>query len=223
VSPVVGQVLQSITLATSAHLTVLPPLLSPEFLLIVDQRSQPFSQRITTILYAGGYGIEKGVTDLIQAFLRLPPDLFSLQLAGAVPDTLVSSLPSNNRIQILGHLDNSDLYSYYANADVLVSPHRVTQRSSSIFPFKLIEYVASGALPLTTPMPGVELLCLPNDCLFETVDDLASKLLNSRTLWIQHKQSILACSLNLRHSYSYKTLQPALAAQLGRDHLVLDI
>jgi glycosyltransferase involved in cell wall biosynthesis len=223
VSPVVGQVLQSITPITSAHLSVLPPLLSPEFLLTVAQRSQPFSQRITTILYAGGYGIEKGVTDLIQAFLRLPPDLFSLQLAGAVPDTLFSTLPSNTRIQILGHLDNSDLYSHYANADVLVSPHRVTQRSSSIFPFKLIEYVASGALPLTTPMPGVEQLCLPNHCLFETVDDLTSKLLNSRTIWMQHKQSILASSANLRYSYSYKNFQHSLASQLGRDHLVLDI
>jgi glycosyltransferase involved in cell wall biosynthesis len=223
VSPIVAEVLQSITPTTCAPLTVLPPLLSPDFLLTVEQRSQPFSQRITTILYAGGYGIEKGVNDLIQAFLRLPPDLFSLQLAGAVPDTLVSSLPSNKRIQILGHLDNSELYSYYSNADVLVSPHRVTQRSSSIFPFKLIEYVASGAFPLTTPMPGVELLCLPNVCLFETIDDLTSKLLNSRTLWMQHKQSILACSANLRYSYSYKSLQPSLATQLGRDHLVLDI
>jgi glycosyltransferase involved in cell wall biosynthesis len=223
VSPVVAQVLQSISSTTSAHLTVLPPLLSPDFLLTVDQRSQPFSQQITTILYAGGYGIEKGVSDLIQAFLRLPPDLFSLQLAGAVPDALVSSLPSNYCIQILGHLNNSELYSYYANADVLVSPHRITEHSSSIFPFKLIEYVASGALPLTTPMPGVELLCLPNDCLFETVDDLTSKLLNSRALWLQHKQSIVASSFNLRYSYSYKSLQPALATQLGRTHLVLDI
>jgi hypothetical protein len=72
-------------------------------------------------------------------------------------------------------------------------------------------------------MPGVELLCLPNDCLFETVDDLTSKLLNSRSLWLQHNQSILACSFNLRYSYSYNSFQPALATQLGRTHLVLDI
>ena len=223
VSQVVSHVLNSSHPTLTSKSSVLPPLLSPGFLLMVEQRSQPFSRTHTTILYAGGYGHEKGVDDLIQAFLKLPDENILLQLAGSVPDILVSSFSTNTRIQILGPLKVSELYSYYANADVLVSPHRVTPRSSSIFPFKLIEYVASGALPLTTPMPGVELLCLPKDCLFETVDDLTSKLFSARSLWMEHKHSILACSANIRYSYSYRTLLPSLAVHLRRDHLLLDI
>jgi glycosyltransferase involved in cell wall biosynthesis len=219
VSPVVGDTLQSMSRIRPCQYSVLPPLLSPDFLLAVDQRSQPFSRLTTTILYAGGYGFEKGVDNLVMAFLTLPSDNFLLQLVGAVPDSLVSCLSSDKRIHILGPVDNTQLYSLYSQADVLVNPHHVINRASSIFPFKLIEYVASGALPLTTPMPGVDMLGLPKDCLFETVEDLSLKLYMSRSLWIQHKHTISACSANIRYSHSYLAAQPSLAAQLRRNHV----
>jgi glycosyltransferase involved in cell wall biosynthesis len=222
VSTVVFQAMQVMAKTKVPTTSPLPPLLSSAFLTAVNSRTQPFSRSTNTILYAGGYGVEKGVEDLISAFLQVSPVDSVLQLIGPVPLNLVSSYSSDHRIQVVGHVSNLQLYSRYANADIVVCPHRVSKYSSSIFPFKLIEYVASGALPLITYMPGSEILGLPAACFFNSVDELASKLSTAHSLWIQHQHRLIASSEIIRDRFSFQRVRSSLALDLCRLPLAED-
>ena len=197
-------------------LHIFPPLLNPELISVVERRTTPFARATTIILYAGGYGSEKGVEDLIAAFSCLPSDYYMLQLVGTIPDTLANHCSTIPSIQLIGHVPNLDLYHLYAKADVVVCPHLVSSRSASIFPFKLIEYVASGALPLTTRMPGIEQLGLPSACIFDSVDQLTARLHFAKELWSLNSSELSQCSVNIRSKYSISAYIPTLAHALNR-------
>ena len=216
VSHHVGQTLQKLSRRSLPSLSVLPPHLSTRFLRIVKQRSRPFIKPTTTILYAGAYGEEKGVNDLIQAFLSIRTPGFILQLAGSVPDTLAKSITANPNIHIIGYVSNSHLFHLYSGADVVVCPHHVSQLSSYIFPFKLVEYAASGALPLFTRMPGTESLGLPSDCYFDSLDELASKLRDARSIWTRNHDTLVVCEEQLRDRYSFASIQSLVASSMAR-------
>ena len=219
VSPVVGKSLLKMIrfCASSPAVQLLPPLLNPEFLSVADKRTPPFARETTTILYAGGYGSDKGVEDLITAFSRLPADHYSLQLVGAIPDAFANLCSTISGIELIGHVSSSDLYRLYAQADVVVSPHHVSSRSTSIFPFKLVEYIASGALPLTTRMPGIDHLSLPSACIFDSVDQLTSTLYMAKEIWTLNSSELFQCSFNIRNKYSLSAYVPRLAHALNID------
>jgi glycosyltransferase involved in cell wall biosynthesis len=223
VSHVVGQSLHTLLRRNLRNLSVLPPYLSIGFLNSVKQRSLPFSRPTTTILYAGGYGEEKGVRQLIDAFSRLHSSDFVLQLVGSVPDSVASPLRSHHCIHLVGQVSNTHLYQLYSQADIVVCPHTVWKLSSYLFPFKLIEYAASGALPFFTRMPGVEVLGLPSVCFFDTVEQLTVKLIESDLIWNQHRYSLLASAQNLRERFSFHSAQSSMAALFNRTTSHVDV
>jgi glycosyltransferase involved in cell wall biosynthesis len=214
VSSIVGHSLQLMVRKRIPYLSVLPPLLDSLYYDAVENRSPPFLSPNYTILYAGGYGDDKGVDHLISAFLKLSSNNLLLQLVGSVPDALISSLSSNPRIQIVGHLTKAQLYHSYATADVLVCPHIVNNRSASIFPFKLIEYVASGALPLMTRMPGSDIFNLPEVCFFDSTDELALKLSSASVIWNDNRERLIACANLARDRYSFHAIRASMASDL---------
>lgn len=219
VSHVVGKSLLKMVrfCGTSPAVQILPPLLNPEFLALADKRTPPFARETTTILYAGGYGSDKGVEDLITAFSCLPADHSTLQLVGAIPEAFANLCSTIPGIKLIGHVASFDLYRLYAQADVVVSPHHVSSRSTSIFPFKLIEYVASGALPLTTRMPGIEQLSLPSACIFDSVEQLTSILHMAKEVWMRNSSELSECSVNIRNQYSISAYAPKLTHALKLD------
>jgi glycosyltransferase involved in cell wall biosynthesis len=214
VSSVVRQTLQMMVKTAIPLSSVLPPFLTPGFLAKVCNRPQPFAHQKTTILYAGGYSPEKGVHELIDAFTLLHSDNYVLQLIGPIPAYLASRLASNHRIDIIGKISSDELYYFYSMADIVVCPHLVTKSSSHIFPFKLIEYASCGALPLVTPMPGVEVLRLPPVCIYSSVEELVAKLSASYSIWAEHQHELAASASILRDSYSFQSVRSSLAPHL---------
>jgi glycosyltransferase involved in cell wall biosynthesis len=218
VSKPVSLKLCQITNVNPSHISLLPPLLSPCYLDVVRQRSIPFSSRNCTILYAGGYGNDKGVRELISAFLNIDLPYAILQLAGSVPDEILNICSSCPRVDVLGYLSDFELYSRYATADILVNPHSVTKHSDFIFPFKLIEYASSGCLVFTTRMPGTELLELPEVCFFDSINELAIKLSSARIIWARYNHRLQRTANNLRNSYSLASQQPSIAKIFQRTY-----
>jgi len=202
VSQQVGISLQRLTPFIAKTFTLLPPTLSDSFLQLLSTRPQPFNCKHISLLYAGGYSREKGVSTLLNAFSRLPPEQYKLTLVGPVPDSIASLKYSYSNLIIVGHVSTETLYAHYCTSDVVVSPHQFGPRSSLIFPFKLLEYIASGSFLLTTPMAGLDSFGLPSACFFSSTDELHLKLLNVRSLWHENSKTLQQASSNVRQSYS---------------------
>jgi glycosyltransferase involved in cell wall biosynthesis len=201
------QVARAFTHLVQIHyddITVLPPTLDPHFLQLAQVRNHPFSSPSITIFYAGSFSEEKGVEDLINAFLAVRSSSYKLLLSGSASESLVQAHRQNASICFLGVVSNQELFSLYTRADIVVNPHRPILNPNHVFPFKLIETVASGALPLTTPVPGAEDLGLPADCFFQDVVSLTRKLENAFSLWSHNVKIIEMASRACRIKYSFE-------------------
>ncbi len=193
---------------------ILPPLIDPSFNSQVYNRVPPFSNNTITIFYAGSYSPEKGVEDLIEAFLRLDSKEYELRLCGNSPAKLIHKYSQFDKIIFLGIVEQDRLFRSYASADIVVNPHLPILNSNYIFPFKLVEIIASGALPLTTAVPGSEVFGLPSECFFAGVDDLVDKLNNSRAIWQSNQSVLLEISAFCRCQYSLERAQNMLSCNI---------
>jgi glycosyltransferase involved in cell wall biosynthesis len=185
---------------------ILPPALDPLFISKAERRIEPFSSSSFSILYAGSYQAEKGVDDLIEAFLRLPRGIYTLYLVGSAPIEISSKFKYCNEIVFTGVVSIDELFDYYVSADVVVNPHRSILNPDHVFPFKLIETFACGALPLTTPVPGVENLGLPEVCIFSGVDELTRLLSSAQSIWIDNRSLIRNLAFRARVNFSFPTI-----------------
>lgn len=197
--------------------SILPPSLHPSLIAKARVRSDPFVNDLISILYAGSYSLEKGVCDLIDAFMTLPASSnFQLLLAGPAPSELKSRCVTNGHIVFTGMLSNDMLFDLYTCVDVVINPHREVLNPSHIFPFKLVEIVASGALPLTTPVPGYEDFGLPEDCIIRSQADLALKICQSRSIWQSCALRIKAVASTCRLQYSSEAITRTVKTRLDR-------
>lgn len=113
--------------------------------------------RIPVVLYAGGLSEEYGVTLLMDAH-ALNPEAFRLHIAGRGPLESVVRLRAAREcnLDFLGLVPPGELAQLYDSADVLVNPRPPGQGFTRYsFPSKLLEYVASGALIVSTRLEGV--------------------------------------------------------------------
>ena len=197
-------------------ITLLPPALDPLLEQALAQRSEPFIGCILEILYAGGYQPDKGVADLIDAFIRLPAHGFRLRLVGSAPQALIQQFKDHPAIVFTGMIPKNTLFALYAAADVVVNPHRPILHGDHVFPFKLVEIVASGALPLTTAVPGSDSFDLPSACFFQGVDELATKLMEAPRIWASHRLRLQHAAVACRARYSQEAIQKQLHVALSQ-------
>jgi glycosyltransferase involved in cell wall biosynthesis len=216
VSEGVGRSFSSATQFPYDLIEFLPPALYPLFSLLAQKRCEPFSTSHYTILYAGSFSKEKGVFDLIEAFLSLGNIDAQLILAGSAPVKLQQSCSNRSEILFTGVISNEELFKLYTSSDVVVNPHRKILNPNYVFPFKLVETVSSGALPFTTPVPGSETFGLPADCFIENIQDLREKLSNAPCLWRQHRESLQTVSTLCRERYSSETIKANIRSALSR-------
>ena len=214
VSPPVANALSCIARIDQSQIEILPPALDSDLLSILSQRREPFSQPKIRIVYAGSYDIDKGVTDLLKAFDLVDHPGYELRLIGSAPQKLKSAYSTHDSIVFMGRLSDVDLFREYAHADILVNPHRPVLNSDYIFPFKLIEYLASGVLLLTTRVPGYEAFDLPDYCVFTGPQELAAKLLRSRQSWLLCRERLGAIAHKCRQDYSITNIRAIVEASI---------
>jgi glycosyltransferase involved in cell wall biosynthesis len=215
VSQPVAEAFSKLTSYSLDRIILLPPLLDEGYQLKIASRHTPFSNSHYTALYAGGYGPDKGVDDLLVAFRQLSQNNIRLMLLGPVPSSLRDQLRNQAAIEIIGMVSDERLFSAYAEADIVINPHRPILNSSFIFPFKLIEIMASGALPITTAMPGLESFDLPSECIFEGSHQLALKLNDASGIWARHRIQIELVAKEVRKCYSMVNAKRVLEQNLG--------
>jgi len=206
VNSTVAELMKNCLFCNPSKIRPLYPALTSDYIRSIYRREPPFTSNHVKILYAGGYGIEKGVYALIHAFLHLNNPSYRLLLAGPAPAGLVQEFCHIPTVVFLGYLPYKLLCEAYASADIIVSPHDVTDRSSHIFPFKLLEIFASGALPLVTPMPGMSIFNIPDCCIFQGQDDLCSKFITAPQIYASNKELLISNARRLSTKFSQEVL-----------------
>jgi glycosyltransferase involved in cell wall biosynthesis len=215
VSQPVAEAFSKLTSYSLDRIVLLPPLLDEAYQRKIASRHTPFGNPHYTALYAGGYGPDKGVDDLLSAFKQLSKNNIRLMLLGPVPKSLRDQLKNQAAIDIIGMVSDERLFSAYADADIVINPHRPILNSAFIFPFKLIEIMASGALPLTTAMPGLDSYNLPPECFFEGSHQLALRLDEASGIWERHRSQIEHLAMEIRERYSMGHAKSVLDQHLG--------
>lgn len=111
-----------------------------------------------TFTYAGGLSAEYGVKNLVEAFMGLESATLRLRIFGRGPleGWIEEQAQKDSRISGPELVEADQLGEIYASSDALVQPRPAVQGFVPYsFPSKLIEYMASGTLTVSTRLPSI--------------------------------------------------------------------
>lgn len=131
---------------------VLPGVIAEDFCRIAPGRSAPMATgRPLTAAFAGSLTPDKGVDKILAVAERFRGQIkFVIAGTGMLYDQLViEAAHCGGDVTVAGYLDRERLDDLLLTADILLNPHHA-ESSGGIFPFKVVEYLASGGIVLTT-------------------------------------------------------------------------
>lgn len=122
-----------------------------------DLFGEPSARKKNIVMYAGGLGIDNNLTLLIDACMQLD-EVEELWICGTGKDKAVVEEASkvSSKIKYFGMIPNNEVRELEKKAKVLVNlrmPDAPITKYS--FPSKLLEYIASGTLVLSTRLEGI--------------------------------------------------------------------
>ncbi|MBN8247014.1 MAG: glycosyltransferase family 4 protein [Verrucomicrobia bacterium] len=136
---------------------VLPGVLEDELVHGSQARRAPFSRPTVRALYAGNLSEDRGADVLLRAIPDLPPGV-QLRVAGAgvlAPAFECAARLAPDRCAFLGLLSGKQVSAELLSSDVAINtPERLTDQDG-VFPFKILEYLASGALMISPRLPSI--------------------------------------------------------------------
>lgn len=107
--------------------------------------------------FFGGLSVEKGADIVLKLVTSLPAG-YVLHVTGTGPlaaDFDACASKYTERLCYHGRVDDATLYQLIANCDVMLNPHvSIENMNNGVFPFKVIEAVASGRLLISTAVPA---------------------------------------------------------------------
>lgn len=116
--------------------------------------SEPFqSSETITVGYFGGLNREKGA-DVVLQIAEIADSNMRFIVTGRGELEGVFSTSSRGNLSYHGAVDDQRLIELIDNCDVILNPHTsIEKMSGGVFPFKVIEAIASGRLVLSTKLP----------------------------------------------------------------------
>jgi glycosyltransferase involved in cell wall biosynthesis len=149
-------------MACSPHLLSQLPLNSPKLLLRgvagKDLEGAAGMEKVNTVLFSGSHHKQYGIPALIAAWNHAALAGWDLHITGEGPETPVfrKLAESNPAIHFHGLVSRAELVRLMASAKICINPHDTSKTPGNVFAFKIIEYLASGAHVITTPMGVLE-------------------------------------------------------------------
>lgn len=151
----------------------------------------PSSARI--YLYMGSFFYFSGLEFVIESFAAAEDDEFLVLVGGGDQDQelrkMASLSPKSDQIVFTGSVPYADLPSYLGLASVTINPMVRTLAANAAIPNKIIQYMASGKLVVSTELEGVVRTfgCLKG---VETVDDPRKVFLAARKMALKGTGSV---------------------------------
>lgn len=133
---------------------------------------EPLKEKKNIVMYAGSLASDNNISLLVDCCKEIK-ELDELWICGnARPETekVIQAQEEDPRIRYLGRLDNAEVQKLETQAKLLVnirSPKEKLTRYS--FPSKILEYIASGSMVLSTKLAGIPeeyfdyMLCVEQD------------------------------------------------------------
>lgn len=137
---------------------LLPSVLQDAITNLPDRRR--FEAEPHRLGYFGGLEVDKGVQVLLDLVPRMPSK-WKLVVTGV--GSLTAALREvatrhPNAIEFHGAVPHHEVVRLMSTCDAIVNPHAaITEMDNGVFPFKVCEALASGALLITTPLPAIDL------------------------------------------------------------------
>ena len=128
---------------------------------LVDQTpARRFQSAPHRLGYFGGLEVDKGVGLLLQLPPLMPPD-WKLVVTGV--GTLTQAMQElacrhPEKVEFHGAVSHAKVLELMSGCDAIVNPHTsIEGMHDGVFPFKVCEALASGALLLSTPLPSIDI------------------------------------------------------------------
>jgi glycosyltransferase involved in cell wall biosynthesis len=137
----------------SGRTFMLPYIMSP---FLRTAGNPPFASAPHTLGYFGGLSKEKGASILPELCDALPTD-WRMVVTGRgnlAPDLRAYAAKSGGNMLFCENVSDERLYELLDQCDVVVNPHTsIASMGQGVFPFKVLEAVASGRLVISTSLP----------------------------------------------------------------------
>lgn len=172
------------------------PGIVPNVLADIASNSVPFKNgaNAVNVGFFSGLNVEKGADVVLQLAHKLP-DGYVLHVtgAGALGDDFEQAAKAlNGKLCYHGRVSDTALYQIIEKCDVMLNPHvSIELMNNGVFPFKVIEAVASGRLLISTSVPteGVENALVGVQFVNHSADDFLSAILGCRQQFL--KRSVI--------------------------------
>lgn len=122
-----------------------------------DTFQKPVAGKKNVLMYAGGLAADNNVAFLLECCLDIP-SVDEVWICGDGPERekILALAENDPRIKYFGRMENAEVLKLESQAKILVnfrSPDAELTKYS--FPSKILEYIASGSLVLSTPLLGI--------------------------------------------------------------------
>ncbi len=197
---------------------LLPGIVSANLIEQCDQKTI-FKCATVRIGYFGGLSDEKGVSTIIDIVGSLPEGL-KLVLSGAGPlESELTSLASvyPEKLEFHGRVTDTVLYELITSVDVVLNPHSpISHMAEGVFPFKVVEAIASGRLLISTDLPAANLPNFLDGVLFYdgSSESLLNKIIEVASFYENNIEVISKSKLIAREAFSKESLLKPIAKLL---------
>lgn len=173
---------------------------------LVEQVSPPrFQGQQHRVGYFGGLDVDKGVGTLLELPPLMPPN-WTLVVTGVGPLTpalheLARKHPQ--QVEFHGAVSHARVLELMSGCDVILNPHSsITGMHDGVFPFKVCEALACGALLISTALPSIDIDL--NSCVLffdGTTKGLAAALSKAAAHHARSLESIIRVRDQVRNQY----------------------
>lgn len=187
---------------------LLPSVLQDALVQMPDR--ERFSGAEHRLGYFGGLEVDKGVSVLLE-LPALMPEGWKLVVTG------VGSLSAQMRdvqkrypdvLEFHGAVPHGRVLELMQTCDAIVNPHEpIADMGNGVFPFKVCEALASGALLITTPLPSIDLELAERVELFDgSVGELAQALVRAPARYRKHRDELRQLRESVCQMYGEKSV-----------------
>jgi glycosyltransferase involved in cell wall biosynthesis len=199
---------------------LLPSVLRGEFLPVDGIRK--FAGATYTLGYFGGLEVDKGADVLLEALPRLPPGWRLVVTGrGELHERFAAAAARHpGRMAFLGVVDRARLTEAMRGCDAIVNPHKpIAAMGEGVFPFKVCESIAVGALLISTPLPAIEIDLSRGIRFFSgSSDALVDAVAGAPGFYAAHHADIAELRAAVCDRFSRATIEGQLSEQIS--HLV---
>lgn len=169
--------------------------------------------------YFGGLEPDKGARVLIDA-LPLLPDSWQLVVTGAgtlEPAFRDAQAKFPSRLAFHGRVSHARVAELMHSCDAIVNPHTsIADMRDGVFPFKVCEAIASGALVISTALPPIDVPLSRAVCSFDgTAFGLRAALEGARPFYEERRAEVAALRAAVCERYGEEAVLRALRGAIG--------